>query len=145
MTNFPESPAPAAPPLKTLTYAEVRDRLAAALAPAPDDPHKDVLRRQVEALDGLFHYMLAQGLGSRFAGAEGPNARPDYIRGDYLALALRAQQQCVGTARTLTAAEYMKSLSPPLSPRSPQPSLSARRTAGADDDDNKKSEQKEEP
>lgn len=110
MDDPDKSPPDAQNPLKNAApppdFYQMRQALAEGLA-ASTAGEDDMLRRQAEALDALFHFTLSKGVGTQHFHAK---PQPHYIHADMLALALRVQQQCVATLRSTRTMDYMNAL-----------------------------------
>lgn len=105
MPDFdPDTPENTQPPPD---FNQIRQHLADSLNNTPADHEADMLHRQLEALDALFHFTLSKGVGTQHFHS---SAQPHYHDARMLALSLRVQQQCVATLRTTRAMDYMQAL-----------------------------------
>lgn len=97
-------PPPENPPKTPATeMALLREALATSLM--PDDRGAEMLKRQLATLDALFGHMVGDY-------ATKNHSTIGYCQSERLGFALRLQQQCVITARALSAMDYMRALTP---------------------------------
>ena len=115
MPDFNTPPNPDGRDARGLGQDSLSPALEAHGAPERDE---EMLRRQAETLDAMFHMTVSHSFGTQHFHRED---KPHYMDDTRIALALRIQHQCCATLKAKSAVSYMGALSYTVTPNAFRP------------------------